>query len=312
MSSTVKVYTQEDLKLLLDKHRKWWEGAEGGESLSLEGANLYGAYLEGANLEGANLEGANLEGANLRGAYLKGANLYGANLYGAYLEGANLEGANLWGAYLKGANLYGANLYGAYLEGANLYGAYLEGANLEGANLRGAYLKGANLEGANLYGANLYGAYLEGANLYGANLEGANLEGANLYGAYLRGATLPPFSVAPTEGGFTAFKKVYGPPALGRNGNDYVLQLFIASDAHRTSSLIGRKCRAKEVVVIAAFNPDGTPVEVKEFHSGHDRSFKYRVGEVAACPDYDDDIRVECTKGIHFFMSRKEAAEYGQ
>jgi uncharacterized protein YjbI with pentapeptide repeats len=128
----MKTYTAEELKEILDKHKKWFTNEPDGQR-----ANLEGAYLKGANLYGAYLNSANLKGANLYGAYLNSA-----NLEGAYLEGANLEGANLFGAYLYGANLYGANLYGAYL-----YGAYLNSANLEGA-----YLEGANLKGANLYG----------------------------------------------------------------------------------------------------------------------------------------------------------------
>jgi hypothetical protein len=123
--------TKEELRVILDQHRLWLLGQEGGKS-----AYLKGAYLEGANLRDANLKGAYLEGANLRDANLKGA-----NLSCAYLEGANLEGANLEGANLRDANLKGANLKVAYLKGANLKGAYLEGACL-----RGACLSVANLE----------------------------------------------------------------------------------------------------------------------------------------------------------------------
>lgn len=57
--------TQKELNVILDKHKKWLSGKEGGEK-----ANLRGAYLRGANLFGANLFGANLRGANLSGAYL--------------------------------------------------------------------------------------------------------------------------------------------------------------------------------------------------------------------------------------------------
>lgn len=72
--------TQEELRIVLEKHRKWLNDEDGGER---------------ANLEDANLERANLERAYLEGAYLKGANLKGANLENANLRCANLEGANL-------------------------------------------------------------------------------------------------------------------------------------------------------------------------------------------------------------------------
>ena len=115
---------KEELKEILEKHKKWFNKEEGGER-----ANLLGANLTGANLSYANLEGANLEGANLRGANLKGANLKGANLEGSYLRGADLEGS-----YLRGANLENSNLEYAYLEGANLNESSLIGANLDYAS----------------------------------------------------------------------------------------------------------------------------------------------------------------------------------
>jgi hypothetical protein len=191
------------------------------------------------------------------------------------------------------ATLTGANLYRAYLTGANL-----TGANLTGANLYRAYLTGANLTGATLAGANLTGATLAGANLTGANLTGAYLAGATLAGAYLTGATLPPFQIVPEVGQFRAFKKVQG---------NVVLELLIPRSAQRTSTLVGRKCRASKVKVVGVAS--GTTTETV-FRSPHDEVFTYEVGKWASVSDYDGDIRVECTKGIHFFPTLKEAQDY--
>jgi len=93
--------TQEEIKEVLEKHKRWLRGSEGWSKE--DRADLRGANLRGANLYGADLRGANLRGADLYGADLRGANLRGANLYGADLYGANLRGADLYGAYLRGA-----------------------------------------------------------------------------------------------------------------------------------------------------------------------------------------------------------------
>lgn len=82
--------TQEELNMILDRHKKWLNYEEGGER-----ANLYKANLYRANLREADLCEANLRDANLHGANLYRANLYGANLYEANLREANLHGANL-------------------------------------------------------------------------------------------------------------------------------------------------------------------------------------------------------------------------
>jgi hypothetical protein len=106
---------QQELKNVLDLHRKWVLGEDGGSKADLRGANLGDADLRGADLRGADLRGADLRGANLRGADLRGANLRGADLRGANLRGADLGGADLRGADLGGANLRGADLGGADL-----------------------------------------------------------------------------------------------------------------------------------------------------------------------------------------------------
>jgi hypothetical protein len=220
-------------------------------------------------------------------------NLEGADLGGANLEGANLEGADLRGANLRYANLRYANLRRADLRGANLRYANLERANLERANLRGANLERANLERANLERADLRGANLRYANLRYANLRRADLERADLERADLRDAKLPDFLIVPEEGSFIGWKKL---------ANKTILKLEIPKEAKRTNSLVGRKCRAEFVKVLEAFGPLG--------ESKHYSSFKYSLEEIVRPDSYNDDIRIECTNGIHFFITRKEAEEY--
>ena len=172
---------------------------------------------------------------------------------------------------------------------ANLQHTDLSGANLSGANLYGANLSGANLQHTDLQYANLLGANLQHTDLQYANLYGANLSGANL-----RGADLPHFQLVPETGSFTAYKKLQ---------DEVIAKLQILAKARRTSSLVGRKCRAEYVKVLSL-----TPT-VEEGFSTHDNT-PYRVGEIITADSYDDDIRVECTHGIHFFITLKEAQEY--
>ena len=92
--------TQEELNMILDKHRKWLNDEEGGERANLNGADLRGADLNGADLRGADLSGADLRKADprkadLRGADLRGADLRRIDLYGADLSEADLSEADL-------------------------------------------------------------------------------------------------------------------------------------------------------------------------------------------------------------------------
>ena len=162
--------------------------------------------------------------------------------------------------------------------------------------------KRADLRSVNLRRADLCGALLCGANLRSADLCGALLYDANLWGADLRSAKLPAFQICPEEGDFIAWKKVT---------RGFVLKLLITGK--RISTPIGRKCRTNECKVLAAYDKEGNEVAKDtgcRFTSRHENSFTYEVGTYALEPDLDEDIRVECTRGIHFFMTRKEAELY--
>jgi hypothetical protein len=104
---------------------------------------------------------------------------------------------------------------------------------------------------------------------------------------------LPYFSIVPEAGEFLAYKKLQ---------NGVIATLAIPKDAKRTSSLVGRKCRAEFAVVVELSS--GT--EGRSKHNG----MIYRVGETVRPDRYDDDVRVECTGGIHFFITKREAEEY--
>jgi hypothetical protein len=144
-------------------------------------------------------------------------------------------------------------------------------------------------------GAYLGGAYLGGAYLGGAYLGGAYLGGAYLGGAYLGGAKgsdtarLPHFQI-PQEGALIGWKKL---------SNGTICKLQIPAKAARTATPLGRKCRAKYVKVLAG-----------EGVSGHDYRTEYKKGQIVRPDKYDPNPLVECTNGIHFFLTREEAEEY--
>ena len=96
--------TSEEIKKVLDLHKKWINNEQGGKRANLCGDNLCGAALRGADLRLADLREADLCGADLRGADLCGADLREADLSWANLSWANLRGADLCGANLSGAN----------------------------------------------------------------------------------------------------------------------------------------------------------------------------------------------------------------
>ena len=168
---------------------------------------------------------------------------------------------------------------------ADLRSADLSGAVLSGADLRSADLRSADLSGADLRSADLSGAVLRSADLSGADLSGAVLSGADLSGA--KGAEL---AIAITRilpaGDIIGWKKLSG---------GIIAKLRIPADARR-SHAFGRKCRAEFADVL-----EGEGVSM------HDKRFKYSPGTRVQCDQWNEDWAIECTGGIHFWITREEA-----
>ena len=149
----------------------------------------------------------------------------------------------------------------------------------------------ANLSGANLIEANLSGADLSWADLSGANLRWAEIE-LDLVNKF--------FPIAcPEKGSFTAWKKA----------SSKIVKLEVLEEAKR-SSAYGRKCRCSAARVLAIENVDGTDSGLTEIASSYDSSFIYKVGEIVSAPNFDEDRRIECAPGIHFFITRQEAVHW--
>ena len=74
----MKVYTSEELKEILELHKKWLNGENGGIRADLSSADLSYADLSYADLRYANLRYANLRSANLSSANLRSADLRSA------------------------------------------------------------------------------------------------------------------------------------------------------------------------------------------------------------------------------------------
>ena len=211
------------------------------------------------------------------------------------LEGDNIE------AILKEHGfhcLHGADLRGAYLRHASLHGAYLMHADLRDADLCDADLRGADL----------YRADLRGADLHGADLRGADLYGADLHRAYDVKLSIAKISILPDEGDIIGWKKAWTDNEMPPT--PVIVKLLIPADAQR-SNATGRKCRASKARVLDLQDKQGNslPPDTTAY-SGYDTDFTYKKGETVHVENFDTNRWNECAPGIHFFITRIEAAEY--
>lgn len=191
----------------------------------------------------------------------------------------------------------------------------LEGDNIEAILkehgydcLHDADLSYADLHGANLHGADLRYADLSDANLIGTDLSDADLSDAELHRAYDVQLSIAKTSILPDEGDIIGWKKAYVDGTM--LPKSVIVKLLIPADAQR-SNATGRKCRASTARVLDLQDKQGNslPPDTTAY-SGHDTDFTYKKGETVHVEDFDTNRWKECAPGIHFFITRIEAAEY--
>mgnify|MGYP001018314488 CR=1 FL=1 len=196
-------------------------------------------------------------------------------------------------ANLSGANLHCADLHGADLRCANLHCADLSGANLSGANLHCADLRDADLSGADLSGDDLSYASLSCADLSYADLSCANLQGTDLHGASLLGTHLD--KKEQYRKGVILKKPMRGYKKLS-GGSICVLSIPKGAIVF---CINGSKCRTNKAKVLSG---GGASI--------FDEGFIYKKGKTYEIEDFDLAYNEECSAGIHFFKTRKEAEKY--
>ena len=155
--------------------------------------------------------------------------------------------------------------------------------------------KRADLSGADLSAAYLFCANLSGADLFRANLSDADLSGANLSDkdiSYVQSFT----NIVPN-----GEIEVYKATAHG------IATLIIPKEAKRINYIGSRKCRAEYAKVVSII-VDGK--KVKRDNGKKDNEFVYEVEKIAKPDKFDPNPLVECSNGIHFFLTKLEAERW--
>lgn len=130
-----------------------------------------------------------------------------------------------------------------------------------------------------------------------ANLSGANLSGADLSRA--KGFHAEAHQIVPETGAFIAWKKL-------QSGS--IAQLLIHEDAECTGGIASRKCRVSKAKVLSIVDAHGK--KVKSGKSLYDSNVIYRVGKTVTPDFYDPNPFIDCSNGIHCFISKGEAERY--
>jgi hypothetical protein len=105
-----------------------------------------------------------------------------------------------------------------------------------------------------------------------------------------------------SEGKLTVYKSARG----------CLITLEIPEDSRRLNIKDTSKYRAEKAKVVSIVRFIGNKEPRKIIASDIDLTFVYKVGDIVEEKDFDDDPENGNSKGIHFFLSKKEALEWGQ
>lgn len=148
-----------------------------------------------------------------------------------------------------------------------------------------------------LYTSLFYRCNLSQVDFHTARMDDCCFMRNDIYGVmFPQGYHIP--MVCPETGSFIGWKK---------GGSGEIICLEIPADAKR-SSANDRKCRCDKAKVVSITDKDGNE---KETANGWiNPEFIYKVGEMVYSDKWGKNRWVECSNGIHFFMTREEAVGY--
>ena len=199
-----------------------------------------------------------------------------------------------------GSCVDGGSITGSLIRGH----ALVESSCLSESRVCEATVKSSRLSKADVGG----GSFIRGCDISDSKIS----DGQTVVDETIRGALTPKrwetaFMRCPEEGAFVAFKKVWCPSL----DELVIAKLLIPAKAKR-SSAGGSKCRASCAKTIAFYEIGG-----KRLGRGivcvstWDHRTEYKVGAVTNPNGFDPNRWNECSNGIHFFVNRTEAEQYG-
>jgi hypothetical protein len=174
-----------------------------------------------------------------------------------------------------------------------------------------------------------------------SDFEGTRIYHSDIVGSHCTNLNIP--QIVPATGSFIGYKRAkrteyedIDKSSVIVNFKPVIVKLLIPEDAKRISST-SRKCRCNKAKVLDIYDyeeddimerikisegywkkevkvpQDKLPEYIKnhyeDAYSYQDPTFDYKVGEIIEVKDFDEECN-ECSIGIHFFTSEKEALEF--
>ncbi len=327
------------LKTILENHKHWLhKDVEGWEDMranlhnvdftflpiQLLDANFSGAMLTNCDFSHSDLSSANFNNAALTGCCFNYAKLHGTTFKNANIDTCGFSYVYCFVSSFKNANLYkvgsrnstffrcdfasstinDSDFFLSDFESSRFKNALVYGSILSKCNLK-IYTDNTSFNRCNLNGSNINRLNDGSLDIINSKFDLVNISDdlENVSGSYIEYRT-GKILKEPIIGYKKCSKDKYFPQDLSDyiiGFNSTIVTLEIPKDAI-VFSINGNKFRTNKVKVISI--------------DGADRAYScrgnmsYYVGDEINISDFDCRYNVECSNGIHFFMTKEEADAY--
>lgn len=245
------------------------------------------------NLEEMFLRYVSFKGCTFDGVDFISWNGHGVRFEDCTFKNCSIQDSNFTFVSMRNCELAGLEIMNSNVRGWGLLGCKVQSFKAEFSNLAVFHFRDCTIECTSFYGINFALSRFNNVHLNSVDFTETNLKDCEFTDVTSVDVKLPEFQI-PQDCDLIGWKSTDGG----------VLKILVPADAKRTASVVGRKCRAERVKVIGGAR-DGW-----DYISRWDGTTVYRNGETVVSDSYDPDPLVECTHGIHFFLTREEAENW--
>ena len=290
-----------NLAEILDAHKKIFSirKTDDNESFSysdfiIENVDLSNVDLSGADLRFFTFENVNFENAFLKETIFSGSTFRFVNFKNADLRRSKFINCDFHNCSFDNAFMYNSDLSRSIAENTSFKSAIIEYAILKGVNFRCNVFLETSFEGSILEYSELKYSAFRFVNLKDCSLKRYldKIEGKN--SNYIEGKVL--------TDNIIGYKKCM----------DYTIVTLEIPRGAIVFSIDGTKCRTNKAKVIAIDGADRA-YSKHSTYSEHNRTYghmSYYVGDEFTVYNFDCKYNEECSRGIHFFLTREEAEDY--
>ena len=253
-----------------------------------------------------NLSGLDLSGTDFGDADFSHSDLHNANLCDCKFSG-NMDGANLYGAAITGTEFKNCCMRHTNIESTNIGAAKFTYCDLYYANFSWAKIRTVTFEHCNMCGADFINGTWEKVKILSSSINHAIIRSIKMEtppvikntSTYETGLAL----ACPETGSFEAWKVVKN------NHGKYLIKLLIPADAKRSSATTC-KCRCSKAKVLDIIRISAKRHVKSVVNYAYFNTTVYTVGKMVYPDSFDKNRWNECSNGIHFFISKKNALDY--